>query len=209
MAIICLEGPSSIGKTTLCAELKKKHDFIIIPEVNKLFERPEHAGADWYLEKQIERLQMAQTKSTASQHVVLDGDPLQPLWYNWIFPELKLYPLDHVIQFFGRAIKEKTFVYPDHYFLLTTSLEELTRRKENDATRARKNFATHLKMIEPQQALFQQIQQEYPDFIDILEHDSSEKTLKFIAQKASSLQSCAKSEALFDLEVSTMQSTAL
>lgn len=42
-------------------------------------------------------------------------------------------------------------MFPDKYFYLYTSVNSLKSRKENDRTRKRRNFETHLEIIQPHQ----------------------------------------------------------
>lgn len=53
--ILCLEGASAVGKTTICKELEKQYSAYIVPEVNLLFERPVDEQKNWYLNRQVER----------------------------------------------------------------------------------------------------------------------------------------------------------
>lgn len=77
--IICFEGPSGIGKTTMCKLLST--DFNIVPEVNLLFNRPKKAAKYWYHERQVERYELCYQSNRPS---ILDGDIFQPIWYNWV-----------------------------------------------------------------------------------------------------------------------------
>ncbi len=77
--IICLEGPSAVGKTTTCLALAEQMDAYIIPEVNALFTRPAEASPNWYLECQAARWEIAQRQQEQNALVVLDGDLFQPL----------------------------------------------------------------------------------------------------------------------------------
>lgn len=51
MPIICLEGPSGVGKSTTAQELMERVGAVAIPEVNELFQRPDAMLENWYLEK--------------------------------------------------------------------------------------------------------------------------------------------------------------
>lgn len=62
MAIICLEGASAVGKTTTSHEFARMKNTYIVPEVNLLFERPKSETNTWYLERQVDRWQIAQEK---------------------------------------------------------------------------------------------------------------------------------------------------
>jgi broad-specificity NMP kinase len=81
--IICLEGPSAVGKTTTCSAIAEQMGAYIVPEVNAIFERPADASPNWYLECQVARWEIAQRQQEQHGFAVLDGDLFQPLWYNW------------------------------------------------------------------------------------------------------------------------------
>jgi deoxyadenosine/deoxycytidine kinase len=53
MTLICLEGPSAVGKTTTSKALADHYAAYIIPEVNQLFERPTPEPTYWYFERQL------------------------------------------------------------------------------------------------------------------------------------------------------------
>ena len=150
MSVICLEGASGVGKSTTSIFLEENFNFKVIPEVNELFQRPVKESATWYFEKQVERWRLAEKESTNGVNVILDGDPMQPLWYNWIFHDLGFQPLQEVFEFYDDAIHCEEIKFPEKYFILTASETALRKRKESDKNRTRKNFETHLKLISPQ-----------------------------------------------------------
>ena len=85
MPIVCFEGPSAVGKTTMAQQLAHTLGAIVIPEVNMLFSRPADPPPTWYFERQVERWQQAMTAVRSTDLVILDGDPFQPFWYNWAY----------------------------------------------------------------------------------------------------------------------------
>ena len=119
MSVICLEGASGVGKSTTSLFLEKNFNFIVIPEVNELFERPVKEPATWYFEKQVERWRLAESESINGGNANLDGDPMQPLWYNWIYHDLGFQPLQEVIEFYDDAIQSDKIKFPEKYFILT------------------------------------------------------------------------------------------
>jgi len=130
--------------------LKEHFNFKIIPEVNEMFERPIKESSTWYFEKQVERWRLAENESINGNNVILDGDPMQPIWYNWIFHDLGFQPIQQVFEFYSDAIQREKIKFPEKYFILTASETELRKRKASDKNRTRKNFETHLKLISPQ-----------------------------------------------------------
>ena len=143
--IICFEGPSAVGKTTLCKLLAQRYN--IVPEVNLLFDRPEEEEKNWYNEKQVERYELCMTSERSS---ILDGDVFQPIWYNWVCK----YPTEFLSKtethdFYRSKINQGKLRFPDLYIIFEANEAELRRRKEKDKTRTRRNFEKHLKIVEP------------------------------------------------------------
>src|SRR5215204_5437527 len=99
MSIICFEGASAVGKTTTAKALKDDGAFVV-PEVNQLFNRPENEAFEWYFERQVERWRIAEQQSKIYDLVILDGDPFQPLWYNWAYDFVGWQKLDFMEQFY-------------------------------------------------------------------------------------------------------------
>ena len=85
MPIICFEGASAVGKTALSEYLRDNLNAFVIPEVYLLFQRTPDEPKFWYFERQIERWQLAEKASKNYEIVILDGDPFQPVWYNWAY----------------------------------------------------------------------------------------------------------------------------
>src|ERR1700722_16930381 len=85
MVVICLEGPSAVGKTTAARGLGERLEATVIAEVNALFQRPADPSPTWYFERQVDRWALAQAEASRGRVAVLDGDPYQPFWYNWAY----------------------------------------------------------------------------------------------------------------------------
>lgn len=148
MAIVCLEGPSAVGKTTTCQQLEEDYGAYIIPEVNLLFERPKNEHKTWYLERQVERWNMAVRQSKNYEIVILDGDVFQPLSYNWCF-HFGIFdqPLSFLEEFYKKSMMKREIGFPDQYFYLYTTDSELRKRKDFDYTRKRRNFEKHIHIV--------------------------------------------------------------
>ena len=167
--IVCLEGPSGVGKTVMCELLSSS--FTIVPEVNLLFQKSENDSKFWYHEKQVERYQLCQQ---SEQPALLDGDIFQPIWYNWVCdypPEFLSKKETH--SFYKTKILEGKIVFPDVYIIFDTDEKELRKRKENDTTRQRRNFEKHLKIIQPLRRYYRFLEKEtdlelrFIDYTDI------------------------------------------
>lgn len=154
MTIICLEGASGVGKTTAAKFMANELGYVRVPEVNELFERPVNESSHWYFQMQEERWKLASQISDMGKVAILDGDHLQPVWYNWIFSDLGLQPMDDVLRYFKKSFEKGSIGFPDAYVVLTLGLDELRQRKNADKSRRRKNFETHLRLIEPQKEYF-------------------------------------------------------
>lgn len=143
--IICFEGPSGIGKTTMSKLLSDK--FNIVPEVNLLFKRTNNEPKYWYHERQVDRFNLCKTSNKKS---ILDGDLFQPIWYNWVcnYPANFL-PKQETHDFYREQLTKGKIAFPDLYIIFHVDEKELWIRKEKDQTRQRRNFEKHLKIIEP------------------------------------------------------------
>ena len=180
MPLICLEGPSAVGKTTTSKALAEQYAVYIIPEVNKLFERPIFEPKNWYFERQVERWAIAQEKLKSHDLVVFDGDLFQPLWYNWSFDFVDWQPLSVLRDFYRQQIITQKIGFPEGYILLGIKEKELQQRKENDLARKRSSFTQHLQFIEPQKRYFQAMNTIAPGFVRLIEATSVEHNVETI-----------------------------
>lgn len=107
MTIICLEGASSVGKSTTCQQFATQYDAFIVRETGILFETPHLEGKElmmWLLERQIERWHIACEKNQQHEYVILDGDVFK-IWYSWIYGYEHL-SLDETANFFRKKLLE-------------------------------------------------------------------------------------------------------
>lgn len=176
MPIICFEGASAVGKTSLSKYLHDNYNAFVIPEVNLLFGRKPDEPKFRYFEKQVERWDLAFKSSKNYEIVILDGDPFQPLWYNWAYNFDVLEPLESITGFYREKLAAGKIGFPDKYFILTVETDELKKRKIKDASRTRKNFDRHLRFIEPQIAYFNFVKSINNDLVEFIENKEIEKT---------------------------------
>lgn len=176
MPIICFEGASAAGKSSLSKYLSENLNAYVIPEVNLLFQRTPNEPKFWYFEKQVERWELAVKASKKYQIVILDSDPFQPLWYNWAYDFDVLQSLESVAGFYREKLADGKIAFPDRYFILTVNNDDLRNRKINDASRTRKNFERHLRFIKPQLAFFSFIKSINKDLVEFIENREIEKT---------------------------------
>ena len=181
--IFIFEGPSAVGKTTLCQNLQD--DYAIIPEVYYLFETPKLRDDFWYYEKQVERFEMA---CRASMHAILDGDPFQPLWYNWTYGFPREFPgLKETVSFYRRAIKEGRISFPDFYIVLQSDKDEIVKRKQSDKARKRRNFEKHKALIRSQRIYFDFLKDHTSvaiEFLSLTDIPSASRQVSNIVRKA-------------------------
>jgi thymidylate kinase len=185
MPIICFEGASAVGKTTTSNALKSNHGAYVVPEVNQLYSRPENELAEWYFERQAERWQIALENSSVYDLVILDGDPFQPLWYNWAYDFVGWQNLDFMERFYGALIQNNMIDFPDLYFIFRTNEAELRKRRASDAARQRRHFETHLKMIAPQRRYFQAMHAFAPAQVLFLEAETIDSNIDFVLKNSS------------------------
>jgi thymidylate kinase len=172
--IFCLEGPSAVGKTTLARELSRAFGFEIIPEVNELFKRPSNPSKSWYFERQLDRWSLAAKAGNS----LLDGDPFQPLWYNWVYSQEGYESLDALSSFYRSHVRANSIRFPDCYLILTLDQKSLRVRKEGDTTRKRSNFDKHLEFIDPQKRYFDSLRNQDPERVDFISADSAAEEIK-------------------------------
>jgi deoxyadenosine/deoxycytidine kinase len=197
MTIVCFEGPSAVGKTTSAQVLRASNGIEVVPDVAALFGRPSDESADWYLERQVERWQLA-LRHSVDRDVVLDGDPFQPLWYNWTYDFEGWHSLDQLQAFYRPRLARNELAFPDLYVLFRASVSTLRQRKSSDTTRSRRNFEHHLKFIEPQQKYFAVMEQLAPGLVLGVSSDIVAENVSAVAQALSARRTRPDSVAVFD-----------
>jgi thymidylate kinase len=199
MPVICFEGPSSVGKTTTANAFRVAGSASVVREVNELYTRPADETDEWYFERQADRWSIAREQSI-HHLVILDGDPFQPLWYNWAYNFVNWQDLNFMEAFYKPRIQNRSIGFPDLYIIFSAGETELRKRKENDATRQRRGFETHLRMIEPQRRYFRALQMFSPWRVCFLDAKTIETNIKFIERSVSALarHPADESEQLFD-----------
>ena len=115
---------------------------------------------------------------------ILDGDALQPLWYGWAYGFANHLSLPELLAFYRPLIASGMLTFPDAYFVLECSTEELRSRKEADATRARRNFDHHLEFIQPQRKYFRLMQELEPVLVHWLPMSTFSENLGAIQRLA-------------------------
>ena len=167
--IICLEGASAAGKTTLSHAIAARTGAAVIAEVWALFGRPSPEPPLWYLEKQVERWRFALKSAEKHGLAILDGDPFQPLWYGWAYGFIEPHTLNTVTSFYRDAIAAGSLAFPDRYILLAVGEPELMARRQGDASRSRRNFAKHVSLLRHQPHYFATMNTISPELAYVLD----------------------------------------
>lgn len=107
---------------------------------------------------------------------ILDGDILQPLWYNWAYGFPTEYQsFDFLKAFYLNAFSSGAIGFPDLYILYAANIERIRSRREGDATRSRRNFDRHLSLIEYQNRYFDFLSQHTSASVEFIEYDDFDR----------------------------------
>jgi thymidylate kinase len=175
--IICLEGASAAGKTTLSHAIAKRTGAGVIGEVWTLFERPSPEPPLWYLERQVDRWRLAAESAAKHGLAILDGDPFQPLWYGWAYRFAEFQSLSTMVSFYREAVAAGHLAFPDCYILLAIAEPELRARKQGDASRSRRHFAKHVSLLHHQPRYFAAMNAIRPGLAHVLDATAPAATL--------------------------------
>jgi AAA domain len=184
MPIICFEGPSAVGKTTTANAVKASSGAFVVPEVHELFTRPKDEPEDWYFDRQVDRWVMAREQTLANSLTILDGDPFQPLWYNWIYEFTGRQTPHSISRFYRRAIDSGRLEFPDLYVIFSAAESDLRNRRKRDLPRRRRNFEKHLQLIVPQRRYFEEMRTNSPQMVCFLNAASVDSNVEFVIEQA-------------------------
>ena len=167
--VVCLEGPSAVGKTTLLTALARECGAMVVPELSAGPPPPVGASAAWFVERHAEQWRRARDGAAGRPFAVLDGDPFKGLWYNWIYAGEGWEGVDAVAPLYRAAIESDALAFPDLYVILTATEAQLRERRAGDAARGRRGFEKHLRMLDPQRAYFAALRSAAPSRVAILD----------------------------------------
>jgi hypothetical protein len=169
--IVCIEGPSAVGKTTLAHALAAPHGAVVVPELDATGAPPIESAAEWFLDRHVEKWRLALDLRATAPLVVLDGDPFKGLWYNWMHAEAGWAGIEVTGPLYRDRVRRGELSFPDLYVYLDASEAQLRARKEGDAARRRGGFEGNVRKVEPQRRYFTAMRAAAPDRVAILDTD--------------------------------------
>ena len=158
-----------MGKTTLAAALARDASAAIVPELVATASPPIENAAAWFVHRHVAQWQSARALAAGASLVVIDGDPFKGLWYNWIFAADGWEGVDVVAPLYRDALRRGTLSFPDLYVILGATEAQLRARRAGDATRSRRSFEPHLRLVEPQRRYFAALAAVVPDRVVVLD----------------------------------------
>jgi DNA polymerase III delta prime subunit len=167
-AVICLEGPSAVGKTTLAEALAREFGAAVVPELDSSGAPPPGRSAAWFVERHAAQWRRAREMAAGAPFSVLDGDPFKGLWYNRVYADEGWEGVDTVAPLYRAQVEAGALAFPDLYVVLTASDEELRRRRAFDVSRSRRNFEKHLRMAGPLLDYFREMRDAAPGRVTIV-----------------------------------------
>lgn len=180
--IICLEGPSAAGKTSLAEALARERGAAVVPELDASGAPPPGRSAAWFVERHAARWRLALETAAGAPFAVLDGDPFKGLWYNWLYADEGWEGVDTVAPLYRAQIERGALAFPDLYVALTASEDELRRRRDGDPTRSRRNFEKHLLSAGPLLRYFRKLWEADAARVEIIETRPQEGLVGRIAE---------------------------
>lgn len=152
--IICIEGPSAAGKTTLAAELARAAGAMVVPELDAAEAPPVPESTPWFVQRSAAQWGRARALAARASLVVLDGDPFKGLWYNWVYAAEGWPGVDVLAPLYRAQLARSTLAFPDLYVVLGATESQLRERRAGDPARTRRNFEQHLRLVAPQRRYF-------------------------------------------------------
>lgn len=185
--IICLEGPSAAGKTTLAAALAAAHGAAVVPELAAPGMPPVAEAEPWFTDRHAEQWLQACALRAGAPLVVMDGDPLKGLWYNWMHAGEGWPGVDVVGPLYRERIHRGELGFPHLYVYLDATEAQARARKEGDATRRRGGFEKHVRKLEPQRRYFAALRAAAPERVAFLKTEDRASLADRVASLAAAL----------------------
>ncbi|WP_420125900.1 hypothetical protein [Longimicrobium sp.] len=198
--IVCLEGPSAVGKTTLAAALARRTGAAVIPELDASGAPPAAESAAWFVDAHAAEWRRARALAGEAPLVVKDCDPFKGLWFNWVFADQDWPGIDVQVPLHRARVDAGTLAFPDLYVVLLATEAQLRARRAGDPTRTRSNHEMHLRLIRPQRRYFEALQAADPPRVLLLDTTERERLVdRVLAAVAALPPGPPDSARLFDL----------
>lgn len=171
-SVVCVEGPSAVGKTTLAAALARDCGAAVVPELDASGAPPVGGSAEWFVERHAAHWRLARELAAHALFAVIDGDPFKGLWYNRVYASEGWEGVETVAPLYSARVEAGALAFPDLYVILTASESELRRRRAADASRSRRNFEKHLLLAGPMLRYFGALREAAPARVRIIGTDT-------------------------------------
>lgn len=182
--IVCLEGPSAVGKTSLAHRLAECVGAAVVAELDPTSAPAPAMSTTWFADRHSARWRQALAMAREAPLVVVDGDPFKGLWFNWIFAQAGWPAIEDAATACHARVASGELAFPDLYVVLTASEDELRRRKQADGTRRRRHFDEHLRLIAPQRSYFMQLATLDPSRVLFIDTSSQHDLVDRVVQAA-------------------------
>ena len=186
--VVCLEGPSAVGKTTLAGALARECGAVVVPELDASGAPPPGSSASWFVGRHAAQWRLAREMTARAPFSVLDGDPFKGLWYNWVYAGEGWEGVEAVAPLYRAQVEAGALAFPDLYVVLTAGEEQLWERRARDPTRTRRNFEKHLRMAEPLLGYFRALRDAAPWCVAIVETSPREELVGRVVEALERLQ---------------------
>ena len=153
--LIVVEGPSAVGKTTLLGLVPAQR--VVGEEVLRVPAGTGPMGSIPYaVESSARRWERLLDTEARHGHAYADGDPLK-LYYDFArvaFGALERCVYEAGWHLMAQAMGERRIGFADRVVYLSASPDTLARRRASDATRRRRRFALHVRLVPAMRAYY-------------------------------------------------------
>jgi len=187
--ILCLEGVSAVGKSTLARALAAERGAAIVPELDGSGAPPIESAEPWFTERHAERWMRACALRAGAPFVAIDCDVLKGLWYNWMHADEGWPGVDVVGPLCREHVRGGSLAFPDLYVFLDASEARLWARRDGDPTRTRGGFASHLRTRAAHRRYFAALQAAAPGRVAFVDTEDRSTLVDRVAALVPALSS--------------------